>query len=129
MSQTIILRGDLQRALAKRLIDHAPHDAVVKIGAATRTTDQNSKLWAMLSDVSRAKPEGRVHTAEIWKCLFMNALGHETAFETGLDNRPFPIGFQSSRLTKAQMSDLIEFVYAYGAEHDVKWSETYEWKY
>ena len=56
----------------------------------------------------------------------MNSLGHEVAFETGLDNRPFPIGFQSSRLTKAQMADLIEFIYAYGAEHNVKWSENYE---
>lgn len=126
MSQTIILRGDMQRALAKRMIDHAPPDAIVKIGAATRTTDQNNKMWAMLSDISRAKPEGRMHRPEIWKCLFMNALGHETWFETGLNNRPFPIGFQSSRLTKAQMADLIEFIYAYGAEHNVKWSENYE---
>ena len=46
MSQTIILRGDLQRALAKRLIDQAPYDAVVKIGAATRSTDQNNKIVA-----------------------------------------------------------------------------------
>jgi hypothetical protein len=127
VSQTIILRGDLQRALAKRMIDQAPYDAVVKIGAATRSTDQNNKMWAMLSDISRAKPEGRVHTAEVWKCLFMNALGHETAFEVGLDNRPFPIGFQSSRLTKAQMGDLIELIYAYGGEHGVAWSEPYEW--
>lgn len=126
MSQTVILRGDTQRAFAHALIDKAPIDAVVKVSAPTRTNDQNAKMWAMLSDVSRAKPEGRMHTPEVWKCLFMNALGHETAFEMGLDNRPFPVGFQSSRLTKAQMSDLIELIYSYGSQHNVKWSEVYD---
>ena len=126
MSQTIILRGTMQREFAKALIDKAPIDAVVKISEAKRSDDQNAKMWAMLSDISRAKPEDRKHTPEVWKCLFMNALGHETAFEMGLDSRPFPIGFQSSRLNKAQMSDLIEFIYSWGAQHDVKWSEHYD---
>lgn len=125
MSQTVILRGEMQRAFAKGLIDKAPVDAVVKISPATRSLEANAKMWAMLSDVSRAKPEGRRHTPEVWKCLFMNALGHETAFEMGLDGRPFPTGFSSSRLTKAQMGDLIELIYSYGAQHDVKWSEVY----
>ena len=125
MSQTVILRGAMQREFAKALIDQAPVDAVVKVSEAKRSDDQNAKMWAMLSDVSRAKPEGRRHTPEVWKCLFMNALGHETAFEMGLDGRPFPTGFSSSRLTKAQMSDLIELIYSYGAQHNVKWSEVY----
>lgn len=125
MSQTIILRGAMQREFAKLLIDKAPADAVVKISEAKRTDDQNAKMWAMLSDISRAKPEGRSHIPEVWKCIFMAALGHETIFETGLDNRPFPVGFRTSKLTKAQMSDLIEFIYAYGAQHNVKWSEKY----
>lgn len=125
MSQTVILRGSMQREFAKLLIDKAPADAVVKISEAKRTDDQNAKMWAMLSDISRTKPEGRSHIPEVWKCIFMAALGHETIFETGLDNRPFPIGFRTSKLTKAQMSDLIEFIYAYGAQHNVKWSEKY----
>jgi len=125
LSQTVILRGLVQRDLAKRLIDQAPQDAIVKVSAAKRSDDQNAKMWAMLSDISRAKPEGRSHIPEVWKCIFMAALGHETIFETGLDNRPFPVGFRTSKLTKAQMSDLIEFIYAYGAQHNVKWSEKY----
>jgi hypothetical protein len=127
MSQIIILRGDYQRLMAHHLIDKAPVNAVVKITPETRTNDQNAKMWAMLSDISRAKPEGRRHTPEVWKCLMMHACGHETAFETGLDDRPFPVGFHSSKLTKAQMSDLIEFIAAYGARHNVKWSEGVEY--
>lgn len=121
--QTVILATDAQRQLAKRLIDIAPQGAVVNIQEARRTTEQNAKLWAMLSDVSRAKPEGRMHTPEIWKALFMNACGHAVQFETGLSGQPFPVGFRSSRLTKREMIDLIDFIGSYGASHGVRWSD------
>ena len=126
MTQTILLRSEYQKLLAHQLIEKAPRDAVVKISAAKRSDDQNAKMWAMLSDISRAKPEGRMHIPEVWKCIFMAALNHEVKFEMGLDNQPFPIGFRTSKLTKPQMSDMIEFIYAYGAKNEVKWSEKYE---
>ena len=122
--QTVILRGSEQRALAKHLIDRAPMDALVEISAPGRTLDQNALMWAMLSDISRAKPEGRCHTPEVWKALFMQACGHAVRFEEGLDGTPFPIGFRSSRLSKRQMIDLIDFITAYGAQHGVRWSAT-----
>ncbi len=120
--QTIILRGDSQRELAKSLIDKAPPDAVVNVREAGRTTDQNAMLWSLLSDVSRAKPGGRKMIPELWKAVFMAACGHAVQFEQGLDGQPFPVGFRSSRLTKAQMTDLIEFILAWGAEQGVRWS-------
>jgi hypothetical protein len=123
MAQTVILRGLEQRALACELIRAAPVNATVTIKPESRNLDQNAKLWAMLSDVSRAKPEGRMHTPEVWKCLFMNALGHETRFEMGLDNRPFPVGFSSSALSKRDFADLITFVQEYGDRHGIAWSE------
>lgn len=123
MAQTVILRGDIQRAFARHLIDRAPIDAVVTIKGAARSADQNAKLWAMLSDVSRAKPEGRLHTPEVWKALFMSACGHAVQFEMGLDGKPFPVGFRSSHLTKSEMSDLIEFVSAWGTQRGVVWSD------
>lgn len=124
MTQTTILRGLSQRAFAKQLIDRAPQDAVVRISAPTRTLDQNAKMHAMLSDISRAKPEGRCHTPEVWKALMMHACGHAVQFETGLNGQPFPIGFRSSRMTVAQMSDLIEFMYEYGARHAIAWTDS-----
>lgn len=126
MAQTVILRGPSQRDFAKHMIDRAPADAVVTIREATRSLEQNAKMHAMLSDVSRAKPEGRCHTPEVWKCLFMHACGHAVQFEMGLNGQPFPTGFRSSRLTKSQMSDLIECIYEYGARHGVRWSEPVE---
>lgn len=124
--QTVRLVGETQRAFAHRLIDRAPAGAVLNIREAARSADQNAKLWAMISDISRAKPEGRTHTAEAWKALFMHACGHAVQFENGLNGQPFPIGFRSSRLTKSEMSDLIETIYEYGERHGVAWSEPRE---
>ena len=120
--QTVILRGNSQRKLAKLIIDAAPVDAVVNVREMKRSSDQNSKLWAMLSDVSRAKPQGRRHTAEVWKALMMHACGHETQFLSGLDGEPFPSGFRSSRLSVSQMRELIDFIDAWGSQNGVVWT-------
>lgn len=123
MAQTAILRGQSQRDFAKAMIDRAPVDAVVRISAPTRTTDQNAKFWAMLSDISRAKPGGRVATPETWKALAMHACGFAVQFEMGLNGQPFPTGFRSSRMTKDEMSMLIEWLYAFGAENGIRWTD------
>lgn len=124
MAQVVILRGLEQRALACGMVKAAPVDAVVTIKPAARSVDQNAKLWAMLSDIARSKPEGRVMTAEMWKAAMMNALGHEILWQPGIDNGPpFPAGFRSSRLSKEQMGDLITFISEYGDRHGVKWSD------
>jgi hypothetical protein len=122
--QTCILRGGSQRLLAIEWIKKAPDNAVVNIREATRNADQNARMWAMLSDVSRAKPEGRQWTTDAWKAAFMHSLGHQCAFAEGLDGSgPFPIGFRTSRLTVAQMADLITVIQEYGDRHGVAWSE------
>jgi len=124
MAQTVILRGDTQRRFAHDLIDRAPVDAVVKVAEATRNNDQNAKMWAMLSDVSRAKPDGRMWPPETWKAAFMHSLGHQVQFADGLDGSgPFPIGFRTSRLTVKQMADLITVIAEYGDRHGVRWTE------
>lgn len=124
MAQTVILREDRQRDLAKTLIDRAPIDAVVTVKEATRNMDQNALMWVLLSDVSRAKPEGRHWTPETWKCAFMHSLGHQVKFAEGLDGSgPFPLGFHSSRLSKRQMADLITCIMEFGDRHQIRWSD------
>lgn len=122
--QTVILSGPRQVQLGHRLIDAAPSGAVLTIAEAARTNDQNALMWALLSDVARAKPEGRSMPTETWKCLFMQAAGFSCRFEPGLDGEGVvPIGFKSSRLKKAEFSELIEAIYEYGARHGVIWSD------
>lgn len=121
--QTIILSSPVARSQAHRLIDLAPHGAVCNVREARRTSEQNDKMWAMLSDVSRQKPQGRVLPPHKWKALFMDAIGIPADWEPGLSGGVVNVGYRSSQLTKSQMSDLIEQMYSYGAEHGVVWSE------
>lgn len=120
--QTIILSGPYSRQRAHQLIERAPDGLVVNVRQPKRSDDQNAKMWAMLSDISRAKPEGRRHTPDDWKAIFMHACGWEVQFVEGLDGRPFPQGFRSSQLNKGQMADLITFIGAYGDQHGVVWT-------
>lgn len=125
MANRFVLRNKVIRANAMQAILDAGDNYVVTIAQPTRSNDQNARLWAMLADVAKACPEGRQWTPETWKCAFMHALGHQIRFAEGLDGSgPFPIGFHSSKLTVAQMADLITCVDEYGTRHDVEWSET-----
>lgn len=122
--QTVILRGDVQRQFAHALINRAGDDFVVNVRQPSRNVDQNARMWAMLSDVSRSKPEGRVWTTDTWKAAFMHSLGHQCQFADGLDGSgPFPVGFKSSRLSVSEMADLITVIAEYGDRHGVRWTE------
>lgn len=121
---TIILSTDIQRMNARRLIDTAEPGSVFNIREAARTSAQNDKMWAMLTDIARAKPDGREHTPRQWKSIFMASCGHKPSFLPSLEGDDFLCeGYKSSRLTKAQMSDLIESMYEFGARKNVVWSE------
>lgn len=113
------------RALARSYLDRMPDGGMVHFEPEPkRSKDANAKMWAMLGDISKqVQHNGTSHTPETWKHLAMHALGHEVRFEIGLNNEPFPVGFRSSRLTVAQMADLITWLYQYGDEQGVKWSE------
>lgn len=120
---TIILHSNERRAQAARWANTAPLGTVVDFREPKRTIPQNARFWAMLTDVSTAKPNGLTHTPDMWKALFMKACGHEVQFLMGLDGMPFPHGFKSSELNKAQMGDLMEWIAVYGAENGVKFRD------
>ena len=64
--KTIIIGRSGTRETVYRIIDAAPPGSVVNIKPPRRTLDQNAKMHAMLSDIARAKPQGRVLPAETW---------------------------------------------------------------
>lgn len=111
------------RQRAARAVLDAPDGHTVTIAEPTRSLDQNAMLWACLADISRAEPMGRKLTPDEWKAVFMQACGWEVQFLPGLDGRPFPAGFRSSKMTKAQMADLLTFILAWGNEQGIKWSD------
>lgn len=123
MTRTFLLSGDHSKAMAAASISAAPMGYVCTIGAPKRNLAQNAKLWAMLTDISMAQPEGRRMTPEQWKAVMMNACGWEVQFLEGLNGQPFPAGFRSSQLSKSQMADLITFIQAQGDEWGVQWTK------
>lgn len=117
------LASDHARARAKLWVDRAPGDWFCEVREPRRTLSQNDKMHAMLTDIALSKPLGRKHTPDDWKAIAMNACSWECAFLEGLDGRPFPVGFRSSKLTKVQMSTLIDWLQAFGDENGVRWTD------
>ena len=124
MSDGYSLNLGRNRETAHRIIDAAPIGSRFSVKPPRRTLDQNAKLWAMLSEIAAAKPEGRELTPDVWKALFMHALDHTQRFEMALDGKGMvPVGFRSSKLSKEQMSALIEVIHEYAARHGVEFSQ------
>lgn len=115
---TVILRRN--REFAHRMVDAAPEGSVMTVAKPRRTSDQNARMWALLSRISAAKPEGRELTPDVWKSLFLHSLDHAQRFELALDGKGMvPVGFRSSKLTKEQFSDLFLVIEEYAARHGI----------
>lgn len=102
----------------------AGHRLVLEVKPATRSTEQNARMWAMLADVSRqVEWYGKRLTSEDWKHVFTASL-RKLSVVPNLDGTGFvALGLSTSRMTRAEMSDLIELMFAFGAERGVKWSD------
>ncbi|MBD8906853.1 recombination protein NinB [Methylorubrum zatmanii] len=118
------LANDVVRQRAIRWILKAPEGMLVEFREDTRSLDQNAKLWPMLDDVARqVEWYGQRLTSDEWKDVFTASL-RKSRVVPGLDAGTFVVlGLHTSKLKKAEFSDLIELIYAFGAERDVVWSE------
>lgn len=117
----LILAGPTYREKAKRWIDALPDGTRVDFKGPKRSLDQNDLMWGLLTDVATQREHaGRKYTPDQWKVLFMHACGREVQFIPALDNSTFiPWGQSSSDLSKAEASDLIEFILSWGAQNGV----------
>ena len=126
MSRAVIIlntAADRQRAI--HWVTKAPWGVKIEFKTVKRTLDQNSRMWAMLTDVAtQATHMGKRYTPDQWKALFMAACGNKVQFLPSLDGSTFiPWGDRSSDLSKEEMTELIEFILAWGAEHQVAFHE------
>ena len=127
-SHTIRLRDQAAKAKAAVWLQNAPNGYLVSFSEPKRSTLQNRKMWAMLNDISKSEMLGRKHTPDDWKSILMNGCGWEVQFLEGMDGKPFPAGFRSSRMTTKQMADLIDYMQAVGDENGVQWNERREFE-
>lgn len=100
---------------------------------AKRSPEQNDKLWPMLRDIARQVKHW--HTNErgdwvlglmdeaSWKAVLTAAFERDTRMALGLDGGTVMVGASTSKYSQRRFAELIEFIYAAGAERDVQWSE------
>lgn len=124
----IIIASEQLRQRAMSLVSKAPIGYRVEMKEPRRTIDQNDALWAYLTDISlQVEHQGRKYDTDTWKAIFMNALGAEMRFVPTLDGSTvFPLGMRSSKLSKKDMSALIDFIIAEGVKRGVVFHDTKE---
>lgn len=121
-SVIVISKSDRDRLC--RWAQSAPIGTRVEWKAPRRSVDQNSMLWALLTSIAEQHVHcGRKYPTDVWKCLLMQAWGREVKWIPSLDGSGVvPMLYRSSDLSKAEMSDLIEFILAWGAQNGVAFS-------
>jgi hypothetical protein len=124
----VTLRSTADRERAAKFINAAPFGSRVELKAARRSNDQNSKMWAMLTEVAQqVKWHGVTLRPDDWKILFMDALTRELRMMPNLAGTGFVnLGRSSSDLTKNEMGDLITLIEQFGANHGVKFHDDAE---
>jgi len=117
----IVLTQDTERQKAARWAAKLPEGTRVEFKAPKRSLPQNDRMWAMLTDLaSQVKWHGLRLTADDWKLIFLDALRREVRMVPNLDGNGFvSLGRSSSDLSKAEMTDLIDLISAFGANHGV----------
>lgn len=104
-------------------VAHAPDGWVVEIKPKTRSLEQNARLWALLTEVSRQVEWcGKKLTPEAWKCVFSASLKKQEV-TPGLHGDFVVIGQSTSQMTIREMGELMELIEAFGAERGVRFEE------
>jgi len=103
----------------------AGHGFEILVRPRKRSLGQNALLHAMLRHLSQNQEwAGKKISVDAWKRLFMAAWlrtrGEPVEFLPALDGHGVDIVFaRSSELSEGECRELLEYVFAWGAEHDM----------
>jgi hypothetical protein len=118
--RTYILTDKARRSNVARIVAELPKFSRVTVMGPKRTLDQSAKMWAMLTDFAeQAEWAGKRRTTLEWKDLLTAAVkiaGGGVEAVPGLEGGLMLLGLHTSDMTVAEMSDLIEYMTAKGAE-------------
>jgi hypothetical protein len=120
MKQVFILRNEAIRRRAMESVWNAPDNYKLVISEEVRSLEQNSRLWPSLTEISnQVMWHGRKLSPDDWKMVFTASL-KKMDVVPNLENTGFvALGLSTSKMSKRELSDLLELVYAFGAEHGV----------
>jgi len=122
--QTVTIQGPDDRQRIATWARNVEAGTVVTFRKKSRSTEQSAKMWAMLHEVSeQVEWYGQKIDAEDWKDMFTASLRHARVVP-GIDKGTFvPLGMRTSTMTIEEMTNLIELIYAFGAQHDVTFKD------
>ncbi len=107
----------------------AERKLVVSVREETRSTAQNALMWSCLTDIASQVqwPVDGVLSKldpEDWKHIISAGLKREMRVAQGISGGWVMLGQKTSRMSKAQMSEMIDLCHAFGDQNGVKWSAT-----
>jgi hypothetical protein len=122
-TKRIRLAGRAARANAVEMCGILPEGWTATFAPPRRSLPQNDRMWAMLDDIARHVDwHGQRLAKEEWKDIFTAALKRQKVVP-GLDGGFVVLGSSTSRMGKAELSELIDLIAAFGAERGVAWSD------
>jgi len=107
-----------------------PYQVFTALDGLTRTQEQNSKLWPMLTDIAEQVVWfGKKYSKDDWKDIITGSF-HKADFVPNIEGTGFVVlGMRTSKMNRKTFAILIEYIYALGADKGVKWSERSEQVY
>ena len=121
MPAVLVIGPQGAREQAARWVQVAPAGTRIEFKKPVRSLPQNDKLWAMLTELSQQLEwHGQKLTPDDWKDVLTAGLKRELRMVPNADNDGFVmLGMRTSRMSKEELSELLEFVAAFGARHQV----------
>lgn len=122
--ETVYIRSTEDRAKIARWANGVPAGTSVEFRAPRRSTEQNALMWSLLTQLSQQIEWcGKKRSPEDWKDLTTAALRHAEFVPGITPGTVVPLGMRTSQMTKQELADLIESIYAFGIERGVKFRE------
>lgn len=123
MKQVYYLTHSMARQMAMKAVAEAQPGMIVTIQEQRRSMQQNAMMWALLTELAeQVEWHGQKLTPENWKDMCTAAIKRQQVVP-GIDGGFVVMGTSTRRMTKPEMNELIEFIYAFGAQHGVEFSE------
>jgi hypothetical protein len=121
-----VLTSREKRKGVAQIVAALPAYSRVEIKDPKRTTPQNDKMWAMLTEFAeQAEWAGKKRTTTEWKDLLTGAVkiaGGGVEAVPGLEGGIMLLGLHTSDMTVGEMAELISYMEFKGAELGVSFS-------
>lgn len=118
----VILNTEADRKKVATWATNVAFGTRVEFKAMARSTEQNAGMWVLLTELAtKLKWHGMKLTAEDYKDLLTASLRKEIRQVPNAEGTGFVLlGMRTSDMTVPEMSDFIELIYAFGAQHGIQ---------